>query len=97
MTRKQVRNNGQHVGKVCNGNAVHTKGVSHWWLGDSLFLMTQKGSLYTLTKNNLNFPGGSVIKNLPVNAEDTGLILCKKILHVVGHLSPCNIAIEIML
>ena len=28
----------------------------------------------TKNKNNVNFPGGSVDKNLPTNAGDTGLI-----------------------
>ena len=65
--------------------------------GGYRFLMTQKGSQYILIKNNSSFPGGSVVKNLPANAEDTGLILCKKILHVVDHLSLCNTTIEVML
>ena len=40
-----------------------------------------------------DFPGGSVVKNLPSNAEDMGLILGwgTKIPHdAVGHLSPCT-------
>jgi len=65
--------------------------------GGYLFLMTQKGSQYILTKNNSSFPGGSVVKNPPANAEDTGLILCKEILHAVDHLSLCNATIEVML
>jgi len=33
--------------------------------------MSFKGVIYSL----LGFPDGSVVKNLPVNAEDTGLML----------------------
>ena len=39
-----------------------------------------------------DFPGGPVVKNLPSNAGDTGLILGRgtKIPHATGQLSPCT-------
>ena len=38
-----------------------------------------------------DFPGGPVVKNLPCNVGDTGLILSRgtKIPQASGHLSPC--------
>ena len=40
------------------------------------------------------FPGGSVIKNLPANAGDTGLIPIWKIPHAVEQLSLCATTTE---
>ena len=34
----------------------------------------ERASLSVLRNTKLNFPGGSVVKNLPANAGDTGLI-----------------------
>ena len=41
---------------------------------------------------HLYFPHGSVVKSLPCNAGDTGLIPGQgtKIPHALGHLSPCQ-------
>ena len=43
-----------------------------------------------------DFPGGLVVKNLPSNAEDAGLIpgLGTKIPHAIGQLSPCAATTE---
>ena len=45
---------------------------------------------------NRGFPGGSVVKNLPANAGDTGSILGlgSKILHAMGQLSLCTTVTE---
>ena len=45
---------------------------------------------FTIKKNTGDFPGGPVVKNLPSNAGDSGLIPGggTKIPHVVGQLSP---------
>ena len=47
-------------------------------------------------RKNRDFPCGSVVKNLPCNAEDTGLIpgWGTKILHAAEHLSPCTVTTE---
>ena len=51
-----------------------------------------KGALHTTTVKILlrDFPGGAVVKNLPYNAGDVGLIPDKgtKVPHAAGQLSP---------
>ena len=44
-----------------------------------------------------DFPGGPVVKNLPSNAGDTGLIPGQeaKVLHASGQLSPCTPTAEL--
>ena len=49
-----------------------------------------------LKEDILDFPGGVVVKNLPANAEDTGLIPCRsgKILRAAEQRSPCATTTE---
>ena len=42
----------------------------------------------------LGFSGGSVVKNPPANAENTGSIPDKKIPHAKEQLSPCTSTIK---
>ena len=50
--------------------------------------------MYVLIKDSRDFPGGPVVKNLPSNAGDAGLIPGQgtKIPHAAGQLKPasCN-------
>ena len=54
-----------------------------------MILRTPKHNFKILTVGN--FPGGPVVKNLPLNIEDMGLIpgLGTKIPHATGQLSLC--------
>ena len=50
-----------------------------------------------MVKNiNRNFPDGSVVKNLPCNAGDTGSVPGPRIKtpHALGQLSPCMASVE---
>ena len=47
------------------------------WKGDSLivwFAFSPENVFFKTQEQNLGFPGGAVVKNLPVNAGDMGLI-----------------------
>ena len=62
-------------------------------------LITEEGFLIStgsLKKWDLDFPGGSVVENLPANAGDTGLIpdARTKILHITEQLSTCTTTTE---
>ena len=58
----------------------------------------EEGTCKTNLGVGRGFPGGLVVKNLPANAEDVGSFnpWPRKILHAVGHLSPCTTTTEPM-
>ena len=80
-----------HTKAHLQGSHLLSLGINWLDWGGGEFLQ-DKGPKYQSIKNigNRDFPGGPVVKNLPCEAGDAGLIpgWGTKILHPMEHLSP---------
>ena len=69
-------NTGVNLHDLLSGNRFrcNTKGMSNKRKNDKLNFIEIKNFLYqrTLSRSYQGFPGGTVVKNLPANAGDTG-------------------------